>query len=364
MISKFLATAIVLLSAMALATVGFGQTSTVQENDNSATAKPAAEQVVANIQSAAQTLIKSFDEDQQQKLLFDFTDLKQRERWSNLPTGIFERAGLRMGDMSPTQQKAVLDLIRSTLSKQGFQQVVDNMHGEEVLARNSRPGGRTIFGEDEYYVSILGDPSDGKPWMWQFSGHHLAINATIVGKQVTIAPSLTGGQPADFEWQGKSIRQVAVEEDTAYEFVASLTAEQKKSAILGETFTNLQFGPTTKSVKTSKTGIALSSLTPAQQSTVTKLIQSRIGILNSVHAKIAMDRIIKNFDQTYFAWYGSTEPGQAATFRIQGPTIILEYAPQRMRGQGDPTSHIHAMYRDPTNEYGVKWIKEFGNSKK
>jgi hypothetical protein len=71
-----------------------------------------------------------------------------------------------------------------------------------------------------------------------------------------------------------------------------------------------------------------------------------------------MKQIASDFDKTYFAWYGSTEPGKPATFRIQGPTVIIEYAPQRMRGSGDPTSHIHAMYRDPTNDYGVKLIKE------
>lgn len=317
-----------------------------------------AQQFVAKIAAAAKSLINAVDDRQQKSLLFDFTDIQQRERWSNLPTGIFERKGLRMGDLTPPQKQAVLALIRATLSKAGYQQVIDNINGEEFLAQNSRRGGRVIFGEDEYYVSILGDPSNGKPWMWQFGGHHLAINATIVADQVTIAPSLTGGQPADYQWKGKLIRQVALEEDTAYEFINSLPATEKQAAIQGDTFTDLQFGPTAKSTKISKTGIALSKLSPPQQATVKKLIQARVGILNPVHAELAMKRIVDDFDKTYFAWYGSTEPGKPATYRIQGPTVIIEYAPQRMRGSGDPTSHIHAMYRDPTNDYGVKLIKE------
>lgn len=330
------------------------QSETANQND--------ARQVVTKIEAAARALIDSVDRTQQGALLFEFTDTQQRERWSNLPTGIFKRAGLRMGDLTDAQKKNVFAMIQATLSENGFQQVIDNINGEEFLAQNSQPGGRVIFGQDEYYVSILGIPGSGKPWMWQFGGHHLAVNATLVGDQLTIAPSLTGGQPADYLWNGKAIRQLAAEEETAYEFIASLSAEQKRTAIQGDTFTNLQFGPTAKSTKVAKTGLALSQLPEPQQAVAKKLIESRIGILNSAHAKLTMQQIVTDFDKTFFAWYGPTDPGKPATYRIQGPTVIIEYAPQRMRGTGDPTSHIHAIYRDPTNDYGIEWIKELGGS--
>ena len=44
----------------------------------------------------------------------------------------------------------------------------------------------------------------------------------------------------------------------------------------------------------------------------------------------------------------------AAYFRITGPNLILEYAPQDL--DGDPTDHAHNMYRDPTNDYGAAWL--------
>ena len=40
---------------------------------------------------------------------------------------------------------------------------------------------------------------------------------------------------------------------------------------------------------------------------------------------------------------------------VHGPTAFIEFAPQRLGG--DPTNHIHTIYRDPTNEYGAKWWK-------
>jgi hypothetical protein len=60
--------------------------------------------------------------------------------------------------------------------------------------------------------------------------------------------------------------------------------------------------------------------------------------------------------ETWFAWSGPTtvEPGKniAAYYRIQGPNVVVEYAPQRMGG--DASMHVHTMYRDPTNDYGRK----------
>ena len=41
------------------------------------------------------------------------------------------------------------------------------------------------------------------------------------------------------------------------------------------------------------------------------------------------------------------DEGSAAYFRIQGPTLVIEYAPQRS------VDHIHTIYRDPTNDYGA-----------
>jgi hypothetical protein len=39
-------------------------------------------------------------------------------------------------------------------------------------------------------------------------------------------------------------------------------------------------------------------------------------------------------------------PGSAAYYRVQGPTVVIEYAPQ------GGTSHIHTVIRDPKNDYG------------
>jgi hypothetical protein len=83
-----------------------------------------------------------------------------------------------------------------------------------------------------------------------------------------------------------------------------------------------------------------------------------VGILNDEAAAAKMAEIKANLLETWLAWSGPTTPGSAAYFRIQGPTLLIEYSPQRLRGSnGLDTTHIHTIYRDPTNDYGERLVK-------
>jgi len=62
-----------------------------------------------------------------------------------------------------------------------------------------------------------------------------------------------------------------------------------------------------------------------------------------------MAEIRAHLAETYFAWSGQTTNGSMAYFRVQGPTLVIEYAPQRS------IDHIHTIYRDPTNDYGKRY---------
>lgn len=318
--------------------------------------EPAA--VVAKVTEAARALVNTFDEAQQKKLLFSFDDQAQRRNWSNLPVGSVPRKGLRWGDLNETQQQAIWQLLTATLSPKGVQQIVDNMGGDEILKNRGNGGGGRggsrgpDFGKDAYYISILGTPSTTEPWMWQFGGHHLGVNATIVGDQITLSPTLTGGQPVNYELDGRKIRQLAEEQSKAFEFIGTLTTEQRKiAAVDDQPRMNLAFGPGSDGAKTTQEGINVSTLDQSQQALLLDLIQTRVGLLNDVHAAVAMEKIAKRLDETWFVWFGPTKPGGASAYRIQGPTVVIEYAPQQLGG--DLSEHTHAMYRDPTNDYGA-----------
>jgi hypothetical protein len=318
------------------------------------TAAETPQAVVAGAVQAAERLLAALEAPQRAKLLFKFDDLAQRRHWSNLPTGIFERRGLRMGDLTDAQRDAVFGLLKATLSEQGFRQVVENMEGDEALKGQQRVG-RLVFGKAEYYVSILGQPSATAPWMWQFGGHHLALNATFGGDRITLSPSLTGGQPMSYTLAGKQVRQLGREVDKAHALAAALTPDESKLAVLGDRLSDLRFGPGRDGAAPKPEGIKASTLNAQAKKLLLELIGERIGLLRAAHALPTMQAIEKELDQTWFSWHGPTAKGEAATFRIQGPRVLIEFSPQRMGG--DATQHIHAMYRDPQNDYGAAFAK-------
>jgi hypothetical protein len=313
----------------------------------------------ARIVAAAQSVLSSLDDSGRAKVQFPFEG-PQKTRWSNLPSGIFKREGLRIGDLTAAQRAAVMRLLETALSTDGYRKVREIMQGDEVL-RTGQGGGRAggrgpggggpAFGADEYYLAFVGTPSVKTPWMLQFGGHHLAINLTLAGAQSSMTPSLPATQPARFTIEGREIRPLGKENDKAFALINALDARQKAQAILGSRVADLVLGPGQDGRLIQPEGLKASAMTPAQQTMLVELIREWAGIPADAFAQPRMEELRANLSQTYFAWSGPTENGSAAYFRVQGPTIVIEYAPQ-----GGSVDHIHTIYRDPTNDYGAKIV--------
>ncbi|HKC84497.1 MAG TPA: DUF3500 domain-containing protein [Blastocatellia bacterium] len=311
--------------------------------------------------AAARALLATLDGAARAKVSFAFNS-DQKSKWSNLPVGIYNRNGLRWGDMSAAQREATLKLLATALSKQGLQKVKEIMEGDETLrtsdsGRGGAPGG-PIFGRDEYYLALLGAPSLTEPWMIQFGGHHLAINLTIVGKSNVLTPSLPAAQPATYKLNGESVRPLGRENDKAFALINALDPGQQKQAILPYQVSELVLGPGEDGKTIEPEGVKVSALNAAQKEKLLDLVNEWVGILNDEAAAAKTAEIKANLPETWFAWSGPTTNGSAAYFRIQGPTLFIEYSPQRMRGSGGlDLNHIHTIYRDPTNDYGARLVK-------
>jgi hypothetical protein len=307
------------------------------------------------VAGAARKFLATLDEDQRGKVVFDFKDEAQRKRWSNFPSPMFRRAGLRMGDLSAPQREAAMAVLAAALSREGYEKVRQIVESDEVL--RVQEGGRRdgSIGRDQYFLSFLGQPSATEPWMIQFGGHHLGLNITLAGGKETLAPSHTGTQPAIFEFEGKTVRPLGGETDKAFALVESLSETQRKRAILGVEMRDLVLGPGRDGQTIQPEGIPGSELNEKQRAMLLELAGEWIGIQGEAAAKAKMEEVKMNLGETWFAWSGPIQKGAAAYFRIQGPTVIIEYAPQRTGG--DASQHIHTIYRDPANEYGAKWWK-------
>jgi hypothetical protein len=209
-----------------------------------------------------------------------------------------------------------------------------------------------MFGSDLYYISFLGKPSMTNLWMLQFGGHHLALNITIAGSKGVLTPTLTGAQPAQFQLNGKTIRPIGRESDKALALVQSLDEKQRKQAVLTYQVRDLVLGPGQDGKKIAPEGMKASEMNAGQQAMLLDLISEWAGIVNESSAAVRMAELKADLKETWFAWSGPTagEAGSNITayYRIQGPHLVIEYAPQN----DEPTNHVHTMYRDPTNDYG------------
>ena len=345
------------LSRIAVAVLLVLGTIAVSTRQRTATGTDATSRAVA----AAEAFLATLDQGQRSKANIDLNE-KTRVIWSNLPVGTTmqvgatERNGLRLGEMTPVQEKAALALVAATLSREGFQKAMEIVDADEVLETRSaptrKPGAPIRFGRAFYYVSILGKPSTTDTWMLQFGGHHLGINVTLAGRENVLTPTHTGAQPATYTLGGKTIRPLGEENDKAFALINALNAEQQKQAVLGFEVRNLVLGPGADGKTIAPEGVRASTFTPAQRTMLAELAREWVGILGDEAAAAKMKEIQSGMGETYFAWAGPLTNGKGAYFRIQGPSVFIEYAPQ---GAGDNNvDHIHTIYRDAANDYAAR----------
>jgi hypothetical protein len=352
-------------------------------------ATAAAQTATSRIVSSANRFLATLDAQKRQGVLYSFDDEKQRATWSNLPTSFVPRGGMSLKDMNPAQRAAAMDLVSAALSPRGFEKVQQIMEGDEVLKLNDNnqpgpgnsgnrppagpppgaphdrngenrppfggpPNGGTIFGKDLYYISILGKPSEKDPWLLQFGGHHLALNITIAGERGVLTPTLTGAQPALFTSNGKTVRPLGRESDKALALLNALDENQKKQAILSYKLADLVLGPGQDGKTIQPEGLKASAMNEKQRAMLLDVISEWAGIIHESAASARMAELKADINDTWLAWSGPTtaDSGKNITayYRIQGPHLVIEYAPQTLGG--DPSLHVHTMYRDPTNDYG------------
>lgn len=274
--------------------------------------------------------------------------------WSNFPVSDVPRPGRQMGSLTEPQRAAAMALLKTLLSEKGFQKVQDIMGSDQALTDE---GTNFASGKAVYTIAIFGEPSAITPWMVQFGGHHLGLNIVIDGAHGVMTPTLTGAQPAVYRAGGKTVRVLAGENDKAFALLDALTPAQRKQAILPYKVDDLVMGPGHDGETIVPEGLKGSAMTPAQKTLLLDVISEWAGIINPVYAAPRLKEIESDLNETWFAWSGPTThaPNRngSSYYRIQGPHLVIEFSPQGVGG--DPTLHVHTVYRDPTNSYGSRF---------
>lgn len=310
--------------------------------------------------NAAAVFLESLSSIHLAKVQFAIDDPEWRN-WSNVDVGIFPRYGLSLEEMNAQQKQAAWNLITNSLSVRGVENVRSIMKTEQrLLEMNKEP---IRYGEEKYYLTIMGIPDDKEPWGWQLDGHHLVINFFVLGDQVVMTPAFWGGEPVSIEaglYAGSAIMQD--EESLGLAFMQSLNVQQQQQATLdSEKMRNNQLAAANQdNLVLDYEGIKGSEFTSAQRLELLDLIDVYIGNMASGHAEVTLQQIAQNLDNTYFSWIGESAADSVFYYRIHSPVILIEFDHQNPVGTtaknrpGTPSrDHIHTVVRTPNgNDYG------------
>ncbi|MDA7966683.1 DUF3500 domain-containing protein [Ruegeria sp.] len=300
---------------------------------------------------AALAFLAALNEDQR-GLVHHALDSAERTQWTNIPAR-GDVGGLRLGDLDDGQMQTLCTLLGSVLSAEGFEKLQAIMLGDDL--RSIIDGEiNTGVGIGAFRLVLFGEPSAETEWALQLDGHHVALNVTLDGNSYSMSPSFIGIFPRHFTVADEDLSPMEGEVDLAHQFLASLSAEQRAKAVVSETRGKIVTGPGNDGVVPEPEGLSGATLNGTQTGLLLALAAQWIDMMPPSHARATRSRFLDGLDNTWFSWSGPTEPGSDISYRIQGPDIVIEFAFDQRGGAdgGDPTNHVHTMFRDLANEYG------------
>ncbi|MES2795738.1 MAG: DUF3500 domain-containing protein [Bacteroidota bacterium] len=303
---------------------------------------------------AAKAFIESLSNEQKAKALFAF-EAPNRTQWSNLPMEQVTREGLWMNDIKDNQKIHVHNLLQSVLSENGYLKVMFIMQYDEDIKQRLTNANSPIaqrYGHEKYWVSIFGDPAEGKIWGWKFEGHHISLNLTYSANGVTCSPMFTGINPALTSagpFAGRYIMKT--ENEVGKDLFNSLTASQQSTATLGTHPTNAD--PMAQTglepfFKESK-GVLFTEMTKKQQDMVFELMNSWVENLNAELANDKMNAMLRNVNNIRFAWMGTNDTSKLHYYRIYAPNFSFE-----MTNRDGAIQHLHSLWRFLDEDFKVK----------
>jgi hypothetical protein len=334
----------------------------------------AAPETAKRMTGAAAAFLAALTAGQRERACFAFGD--ERRDWSFLPAP--DRNGLPIGALDDGQRRLAHELIMSGTSMPGYTKVVSVMAMEHVL-RALTPSLADLFNPERYCFKVFGSPGD-QAWGWQYAGHHVSLNFTVVGGSwLSPTPCMLGAEPASYGL----LAPLADDEELGYRFVNSLDDVQRHAAIIhhrpppdlaarmvpriGEIERpDAVFAPEPdyvisederdilSYVRSSPKGIMAAALNRRQFDELSVLVGAFARRLPDEVAGVQMHDLERaGMDNLSFAWAGSTEPGQRHYFRIQGPTLLIEH--DNTQGNGN---HIHSAWRNPADDFGDDVLAE------
>ncbi len=324
------------------------------------------------IAEAAQAFLAALTPDQRAKAQFPL-EATERRTWINVHMNFF-RHGVMLEDLPPATRELGLGLLRASLSARGYGLARDIMRLNQFLA--DLTGSADEYGEWPYFVSIFGDPAGGQPWAWQIDGHHLNVNATIIGDQLVLTPTFMGSEPCQVhEGRFAGTQVFATEEQVGLNLIRALDTTQATKAILRRSIHpddlpdnlqhpfdgRMQAGAFHDNAFMAPAGVRATDLTDAQRRLLLNVAGAYVGWTRDGHNQVRMDEVARHLDETWFSWMGATDDEGPFYYRVHSPVVLIEFDhhPGVVFDNLVPSrNHIHTVVRTPNGgDYGVDLLR-------
>ena len=322
-------------------------------------------------QRAAEHVLAGLSADERERFCYPL-DAPQWRAWSN-PEFVVHHVGLRLEDLDDEQAESVLELVRASLSPEGYARV------REAMALNGYLGDLvglpTIMNDRSYWVALFGTPSADEPWGWQLFGHHVAVNLVAVGGRHVIAPVFLGAEPALSDDSRTPLFDAR--EQVALRLAASLTAEQRAQAVVYRSVLDPAMpegrvhpaderhvaGAFRDNRVIPYEGLRATSFTEEQRALLRLVVEDFLALLVAPQRAATLRDVDAHLDETWFSWYGATDGTQPFYFRIHSPVVIAEldhHAGVWLTNRLPARFHVHTTLRLPNgNDYGRAYINQW-----
>jgi hypothetical protein len=308
--------------------------------------------------TAADKFLSSLTEDQQKKAQFAFDD-KERTNWHFTPQQDKDRKstrkGLRLEDMTPAQKDAARELLRCGTSESGFKSATTIMSLEAILDELEKTK-TNVRNPEWYFFTIFGKPSKTGKWGWRIEGHHLCLNFTLEdGKIISATPAFFGANPATVTRGDRvGLQAIPEAEAAAVELFDLLDAEQHKVALQKQQFKEIP-ETATKPELGEPVGLPASKMTEKQRAVLTNLVEAYAHRMPPDIAAAELAEVkAAGIDKIYFAFArDDSKPGNPYTYRVHGPTFVIEFLNVQADGADNPANHIHSVWRNIKGDFGL-----------
>ena len=227
----------------------------------------------------------------------------------------------------------------------------------EAILRDLETKGAMVRNPDWYFFTIFGTPSKTGRWGFRVEGHHLSLNYTLDrGKVISFTPCFFGANPATvMQGERKGLRILAAVETLAQDLFNSLDAAQKEAAFQAKQFPEIEQANTAPNVG-APVGLVSAKMTDKQKEILLKLLHDYLDErVASDIAAAEMAGIKKDgLDKIFFAFARDDDkPGKPYTYRVQGPTFVVEFLNIQPDSAMNPANHIHSGVRHLKGDFGL-----------